>query len=118
MKKTFLTTALLFCCFLAAFAAIADFSGIWTGTLTTNNGDLYPLQYTFKIDGDKLNGSALSPKGELPIENGKITGSDFKFTVTLGEMDIEHTGKFYADSVSMDLTANGSKTHTVLVRKK
>ena len=118
MKRTFLTTALLICCFLASFAAIADFSGMWTGTLKTDTGEVYPLLYNFKVDGDKLTGTAKTPKGDLPIDDGKITGTDFKFTVTLGDMEIEHTGKFYDDSVSVDIAADGAKAHTTLLRKK
>lgn len=118
MKRTFLTTALLICCFLASFAAIADFSGMWTGTLKTDTGEVYLLLYNFKVDGDKLTGTAKTPKGDLPIDDGKITGTDFKFTVTLGDMEIEHTGKFYDDSVSVDIAADGAKAHTTLLRKK
>lgn len=118
MKRTFLTTALLICCFLASFAAIADFSGMWTGTLKTDTGEVYPLLYNFKVDGDKLTGTAKTPKGDLPIDDGKITGTDFKFTVTLGDVEIEHTGKFYDDSVSVDIAADGAKAHTTLLRKK
>ena len=117
MKKTILTTTLLICCFLASFAAITDFSGMWTGTLKTESGEAYPLLYDFKINGDKLTGTAKTPKGDLPIDDGKITGNDFSFTVLLGNMEIEHTGKFYPDSVGIDIAANGNKAHTTLVRK-
>ncbi|WP_183557248.1 glycoside hydrolase [Mucilaginibacter sp. SP1R1] len=118
MKRKFLTTALLLCCFLASFATIADFSGMWTGTLKTDTGEVYPLLYNFKVDGDKLTGTAKTPKGEIPIDDGKITGTNFKFTVMLGDMEIEHTGKFYGDSVGVDIALNGAKTHTTLMRKK
>ncbi|MDN3549432.1 hypothetical protein [Mucilaginibacter aquaedulcis] len=118
MKRTFLTTALLICCFLASFAALSDYSGTWTGTLKTETGEVYPLLYNFKVDGDKLTGTAKTPKGDLPIDDGKVNGNDFKFTVVLGDMEIEHTGKFYTDSVSVDIAANGAKAHTVLKRKQ
>ena len=118
MKRTFLTSALLICCFLASFAAIADFSGMWTGILKTDTGEVYPLLYNFKVDGDKLTGTAKTPKGDLPIDDGKVTGTDFKFTVMLGNMEIEHTGKFYADSVGVDIAVNGNKAHTTLLRKR
>jgi len=118
MKRTILTTALLICCFLVSFAAIADFSGVWTGTLKVETGEVYPLLYDFKIDGDKLTGTAKTPKGDLPIDDGKITGNDFKFTVTLGDMEITHTGKFYADSIGVDIAVGDTKAHTTLLRKK
>ena len=117
MKRKFLTTALLSCCFLACFAAFTDFSGKWAGILTTENGDQYPLVYDFKIDGDKLTGSAQTPKGELPIDDGKVNGDKFTFTVTLGDLEIPHSGKFYGDSIGVDIAANGAKAHTTLKRK-
>ncbi|MDN5287511.1 MAG: glycoside hydrolase [Mucilaginibacter sp.] len=118
MKRKFLTTTLLICCFLASFASITDFSGMWTGTLKTDTGEMYPLLYNFRVDGDKLTGTAKTPKGDLPIDDGKITGTDFKFTVTLGNMEIEHSGKFYGDSVGVDIAVNGTKAHSTLLRKK
>lgn len=118
MKRKLLTTALLICCFLTGVASIADFSGMWTGTLKTDTGEVYPLQYNFKVEGDKLTGTAQTPKGELPIDDGKVTGTDFKFTVALAGMEIEHTGKFYGDSVGVDIAVNGTKAHSTLLRKK
>ncbi len=117
MKKKFLTTILLICCFLTSIAAIADFTGVWTGTLKTDTGEVYPLLYNFKVNGDQLTGTAKTPKGELPIDDGKISGTDFKFTVTLGDMEIEHTGKFYGDSAGVDIAVNGTKAHSTLMRK-
>ncbi|GAA3981017.1 hypothetical protein [Mucilaginibacter dorajii] len=117
MKTKILATTLLTCCFLACFAAIVDFSGKWSGILTMENGDQYPLTYNFKIEGDKLTGTVLTPKGELPVDDGKITGDKFTFTVTLGDMEIPHSGKFYGDSIGVDIAANGAKVHTKLLRK-
>jgi hypothetical protein len=117
MKRKFLTTVLLCCCFLACLAAIADFSGSWAGILTTENGDKYPLTYNFKIDGEKLTGTVQTLKGELPVDDGKINGDKFTFTVTLGDIEIPHSGKFYGDSIGVDIEANGIKAHTTLKRK-
>jgi len=117
MKRKFLTTVLLCGCFLGGLAAIADFSGSWGGILTMENGDQYPLTYNFKIDGDKLTGTVKTPKGELPVDDGKIKGDKFTFTVTLGDIEIPHSGKFYGDSIGVDIAANGVKAHTTLKRK-
>ena len=117
MKRKFFTTALLSFCFLACFAAIGDFSGNWAGILTMENGDQYPLTYHFKIDGEKLTGSVQTPKGELPVDDGKINGDKFTFTVMLGDIEIPHSGKIYADSIGLDIAANGVKAHTTLKRK-
>lgn len=117
MKAKIVATTLLTCCFLACFAIIADFSGKWTGILTLENGDQYPLTYTFQVQGNHLTGTVQTPKGELPVDDGKIEGDKFTFTVTLGDIEIPHSGKFYGDSIGVDIAANGAKAHTRLLRK-
>ncbi|QEM14789.1 glycoside hydrolase [Mucilaginibacter sp. P4] len=116
MKKTFLTLALVTVCIAVCFAAIAGIAGKWEGKLKTETGEIYPLLYNFQIDGDKLTGTAKTPKGDMPIEDGKITGDSFKFTVSIEDIHIAHTGKFYGDSVGVDIEANGSKVHSTLKR--
>lgn len=116
MKKIFLTLALVTACLLTCFASIAGFAGKWEGKLETETGEVYPLLYNFRVDGDKLSGTAKTPKGDMPIENGKITGEAFKFTVSIGDIEIAHTGKFYGDSVGVDIEANGTKAHSTLKR--
>ncbi len=116
MKKTFLTLALVTVCIAVCFAAIAGIAGKWEGKLETETGEVYPLLYNFQIDGDKLTGTAKTPKGDMPIEDGKITGDSFKFTVSIEDIHIAHTGKFYGDSVGVDIEANGSKVHSTLKR--
>jgi len=118
-RKFFITTALLFClvaCF--AFAIVADLTGKWTGILKTPDGNEFPLNYTFKADGNQLTGMASSPNGDVPFTDGKINGSDFSFTLSFNGTDIKNTGKFYpqADSVGMDIDFNGTKMHTTLKR--
>ena len=39
MKKKFIATALLLCCFLVGFGTIANLNGKWKGTLKTDQGD-------------------------------------------------------------------------------
>ncbi|WP_295720825.1 hypothetical protein [Mucilaginibacter sp.] len=115
MKRKLFTTALLLSCFMVCLAAIADLNGKWSGKADIG-GTEYPLLYNFKIDGDKLTGTALTPDGDVPLNNGKITGADFSFTISTSGMDIPHTGKFYGDSTTVDLEVSGSKVHSVLKR--
>jgi hypothetical protein len=115
MKRKFFTTALLVGCFMACLAAIADLNGKWAGKIDIG-GTEYPLLYNFKIDGDKLTGTALTPEGDVPLTNGKTDGTTFSFSIATSGMDIAHTGKFYGDSTAIDLEINGSKNHAVLKR--
>src|ERR1700761_8170324 len=112
MKKKIITTALFLCCFFVGFATIANLNGKWKGTLKTDQGDEYPLLYNFRIDGDQLTGTAKTPKGDLPINDGKITGDTFSFDVMINNIEIDHTGKFYGDSVGVDISVGEQKAHT------
>jgi hypothetical protein len=118
MKKKIITTALLLCCFLAGFGTIANLNlnGKWTGLLKTDQGDEYPLVYTFKIDGDQLTGIAKTPKGDMPINDGTIKGNNFTFNVMVAGMEVDHSGKFYGDSVGVDISLGDAKSHATLKR--
>lgn len=118
MKKRIFTTTALVCCFVVCFAIAADLTGKWTGTLKTPDGNEFPLTYVLKVDGDKLTGTGQSPQGEVPISDGKVTGTDFAFNLSVNGTDVKHTGKYYAaaDSIGLDIDFNGMKFHTTLKR--
>jgi hypothetical protein len=119
MKRKLFTTAALVCCFVICLAAaITDLTGKWTGTLKMEGQEDFPLSYTFKVDGNKLTGSAHTPDGEVDITDGKINGNDFTFNVPIHDGDVLHAGKYYADSVGMDITINNIKFHSTLIRSK
>ena len=40
------------------------------------------MQVTFKQDGSKISGLFKSPMGELPFQNGTLTGNDLTFSVS------------------------------------
>ncbi len=119
-RKLFTTVALLFCV-IVCFAIVADLTGKWTGVVKVPQGDDVTLSYDFKVAGDSLTGTGKSSNGNtVKIYDGKIKGNDFTFKVTTSEGTvIPHAGKFYpeADSVGLDLDANGMKFHTTLKRE-
>jgi len=117
MKKKIITTACLLGCFFAGVAGIANLNGKWTGLLKTGQGDEYPLLYNFKIDGDQLTGTAKTPKGDMEINDGVITGDHFTFNVEIAGMELGHSGKFYGDSVGVDISLGKIKSHATLKRK-
>jgi hypothetical protein len=116
MKKKIITTALLLCCFFAGIAGIANLNDKWTGVLKTDQGDEYPLLYDFKLDGSQLSGTAKTPKGDVEINDGIITGDRFTFNVVIAGMEFEHSGKFYGDSVGVDISLGKIKSHATLKR--
>jgi hypothetical protein len=119
MKRKIFTTALLSCCFMICMAAVfADLNGKWKGAITTPDGNAIDVAYDFKADGEKLTGTATSQMGEVTIENGKVKGDDFTFSVNVSGTDYPHKGKAYADSCAMDIDFGGSSSHFVVKRAK
>lgn len=114
MKRKFFTTTALLCCFMVCFAIVADITGKWSGNLVTPDGQNIPVTYNFKVDGDKLTGTADSPQGTITIDDGKIKGDDFSFKVTVDGNDYPHTGKAYADSCAMNVDFGGQKVHFII----
>ncbi|HEY4324892.1 MAG TPA: hypothetical protein VGN20_12930 [Mucilaginibacter sp.] len=116
--KTIITVALVLSFIVCLAAAVADLSGKWTGSLKTPDGNEFPLSYTFKLDGDKLTGTASGPNGDTPITAGKVNGSDFTFNLNVNGSDIAHTCKYYTegDSISVNIDFNGAKMHAQLKR--
>ena len=115
MKKMFALSTILLCCVAICFAAVKSLDGEWTGTLKTDDAQ-YPLLYHFKVDGEKLTGTVRGPHGDLPLMDGEVHGAEFSFMVNLEKMHLLHTGKFYPDSVSLDIECDDAKAHTVLTR--
>ncbi|SDE26699.1 hypothetical protein SAMN05216464_10535 [Mucilaginibacter pineti] len=114
-KKTFVTTlALLF--FVVCYAVTIDISGKWTGILKMKDGHDMPLNYTFKVDSDKLTGTALTPQGEVKITDGMINGNDFSFNVPVPNGNAPHTGKIYADSLTLHIVYKGEHLAATLKR--
>ena len=116
--KTLLTTALI-CCFAICLAAAIDLSGKWVGSVTGPDGNTIQLNYNFKADGNNLTGSLTVQDEEDKIDSGQITGNNFKFSITNSQgVLIHHWGKFYTDSIGMNIDYMGTKYHSTLVKEK
>ncbi len=86
----------------AAIAYAATIDGTWTATFDTPIGEQH-YTYTFKVDGEKLTGTAKNDRGETPIEEGVIKGNDINFTENLDfqgqKLSIKYTGKLNGDEI-------------------
>jgi len=102
--------------FLLVFFTFADLNGRWTGTIRTPEGNEIQAVYNFKVDGDTLTGTAESPEGVVSIDNGKVSGDNFSFKVTVDGNDYPHSGTVYKDSCSLDVDFGDQKVHTTLLR--
>ncbi|MDB5116757.1 MAG: glycoside hydrolase [Mucilaginibacter sp.] len=116
MKRKILTTSLLLCSFIICYAAINDLTGKWKGTVKISDENELTLTYQFKVDGEKLTGSVLTPQGELPMYDGTLAGNNFTFKVNVGAITVMQTGKYYGDSVIVTADVNGETLHTTLKR--
>lgn len=116
MKRRTTITALLLCTVFACFAAFAELTGKWKGVLKMGDGNELPLTYVFKVDGEKLTGSVISERGELPFTEGKIKGNDFSFNIAINDNTIANTGKYYGDSTVITSDFNGRKNKIKLTR--
>jgi hypothetical protein len=86
-----------------AAAQTTDISGDWDVSIQTMQGT-NNVRVTFKQDGDKISGIFKSPMGELPFEDGTLTGSDLKFGFSIpiqGQpLEITMTGKVEGSSIA------------------
>jgi hypothetical protein len=112
---------------LAAFALsarAADISGQWTATFNTQVGE-QNYTYTFKVDGEKLTGTAKSANGEVAIQNGVVKGDDVSFVENLDyqgqQLAITYTGKISESGDEIKFTrdvAGAAKEDLVAKRVK
>lgn len=116
MKKRLFSTIALVCgAFLICLAVAADLTGKWSGAIKTPNGD-FPVNYTFKVDGETLTGAATSAQGAIPITEGKISGNNFTFNLDFNGTTLKNVGKFYGDSITIDVEFQGTNMHGMLKR--
>ena len=118
MRRKFLITMLLLGCVFAAVAMIADISGKWSGTFNAPDGNQYPLTYSLKLDGSSLTGTLDAGGMTVPIDSGKVAGDAVSFSVSVQGVTYSHKGKYFAagDSVGLDVTFEGNKSHLQLKR--
>ena len=94
-------------------ALAADLNGKWTAQVPGRGGDPQEATMTFQADGDKLTGSIATPRGERPIENGKITGDEISFSQTMefggNKVTILYKGKVVGDEIRFTRLREGGE---------
>jgi hypothetical protein len=119
MKRRIFATTALICCFIVCLAVAADLNGKWTGIIKTPDGNDLQINYVFKVDGDKLTGTAQGDGDPAPIDSGKIVGNDFSFSVSNPQgMVFKQTGRYYpqGDSIGVNIEFGDNKLHSTLKR--
>ncbi len=90
MKKIFVSVILLLFCTTMVFASKVE--GKWTTTIETDNGPFtFTAEYTVK--GEVITGTLSSDMGSVDIQNGKIKGDEFEYTIEIDYSTHKHKGK-------------------------
>lgn len=101
--------------FLPMFAAVAmlapvcaaDITGTWTASFDTQVG-VQNYTYTFKVDGNKLTGTAKSENGTSQIAEGTVNGDDVSFVENMDfqgmPLRIVYKGKVSGDEIKFTRT--------------
>lgn len=70
--------------------------GNWKGTRETPNGT-FEVNYTFKVEGNELKGTWKTQFGETKLENGKVDGKKFTYSISFNDMTINNTGELVSN---------------------
>ncbi len=102
MKARIILFALLA---VAVAVTAADVAGKWKAEFTTPDGQTRSSLFTFKVEGDKLTGTVSSPRGEAPIQEGKVSGDEISFVVVRefggNEVRIHYKGKVSGNELKL-----------------
>lgn len=66
--------------------------GNWKGIRETPNGT-FEVNYTFKVEGNVVTGVWKTQFGESKLEDGKIEGKKFSYSITFNENKISSTAE-------------------------
>jgi len=66
--------------------------GNWKGSRETPNGT-FEINYTFKVEGNALKGTWKTEFGEAKLENGKVDGKRFSYSISFNDMTVNSTGE-------------------------
>jgi hypothetical protein len=104
----------------ALSALAADITGQWTATFNTQVGEQH-YTYTFKVDGEKLTGTAKSDNGTVAIENGTVKGDDVSFVENLDyqgqKLAITYTGKVSGDEIKFTRDVAGAAKEDLVAKR-
>jgi len=92
-----------------------DITGNWKGLA---NGQ-FEINYSFKVDGEKLTGTTKGPDGsESPISNGVIKGNDISYTIDIMGAPTKVTGKIKDDVITLSFKVQDNDVSVDLKKVK
>ena len=113
MKRVIITTGFAIGLILIGVGNMAaqtsSIAGDWDASMNTPGGAV-PLTLVFKVDGEKLTGTAKRRSGDVPIA-GTIKGSDINFSYTVNyngnDLTLSFTGKVNGESMTGSVSFGG-----------
>ena len=95
--------------FVAGASAQKSVAGEWDATFNSPGGPI-PLGLIFKVDGEKLTGTAKRSRGDVAL-TGTIKGDDITFAYTIeyngNPVTLTFTGKVKGDEMGGTVSFNG-----------
>lgn len=70
--------------------------GNWKGTRETQNGT-FEINYTFKVEGKVVTGVWKTQFGEAKLEDGKIEGKKFSYSISFNDNKMSSTAELISD---------------------
>ena len=85
---------LIFLLLFGSYTAIAQnpIDGNWKGSRETPNGT-FEVNYTFKVEGNVVTGTWKTQFGEAKLEDGKIEGKKFSYTISFNDIKLSSTAE-------------------------
>ena len=77
--------------------------GNWKGTRETPNGT-FEVNYTFKVEGNVVTGVWKTQFGESKLEDGKIEGKKFSYSISFNDTKISSTAELINENVNRMLS--------------
>ena len=124
MKLNRIVMAVALCALLAVAAYAADLSGTWVVKQPGRDGATRDVNYTFKVDGKTVTGTAPGRGGaDIAIKDGKVDGDSFEFSVERPGRDgatttVKYTVKISGDTIRLSTQMGGNAVEMKGERKK
>jgi hypothetical protein len=91
---------------LSLVAAAADVSGKWKAEFTTPDGTQRVNTFTFKVEDGNLTGTVAGSQDETPIKNSKIAGDEISFSAERPFGTFTYNGKLSGNEIKFKVTLN------------
>jgi hypothetical protein len=119
MKSLTLVVA-LFSLFVFA-ASAADVTGHWKGSYTSPDGQTRESTFDLKAEGSTLTGKVIGARGEVPIQEGKVSGDEISFVVVRNfggnEVKILYKGKVSGNEIKFNVSMGPDRTFDMTAKK-